>query len=253
MARINLLPWRAERRKQREREFFGMLGFAALGGVLLAVAIWFYYDRQITGQQERNGFLTAEIEKVKAQNKEIEELDRKKERLLARKRVIEELQANRSQMVHLFDSLVRTIPDGVVLTSLKQEGEVLTLEGRSQSNARVSAYMRNLEGSGWMTNPDLSIIEAKAEDKKAGSGATSKALPYVFNLKVKLANPNASDKAAEGGADPASANAQGQGAAPAAPATAAPAGTTATPAAQPADSAAPAPAPAAKPQAGAAS
>ena len=84
MARINLLPWRAERRKQREREFFGMLGFAALGGVLLAVAIWFYYDRQITGQQERNGFLTAEIEKVKAQNKEIEELDRKKERLLAR-------------------------------------------------------------------------------------------------------------------------------------------------------------------------
>jgi len=262
MARINLLPWRAERRKQREREFFGMLGFAALGGVLLAVLIWFYYDRQVTGQQERNDFLTAEIQKVKAQNKEIEELDRKKERLLARKRVIEELQANRSQMVHLFDSLVRTIPDGVVLTSLKQEGEVLTLEGRSQSNARVSAYMRNLEGSGWMTNPDLSIIEAKAEekDKKPGSVASSKALPYMFKLKVKLANPSASDNAAEGGVDPASATAQGQaqGTAPAVPATAVPAtatpaGAPATPAAKPADSAAPAPAPAAKPQAGAAS
>jgi len=262
MARINLLPWRAERRKQREREFFGMLGFAALGGVLLAVAIWFYYDRQITGQQERNQFLTAEIEKVKAQNKEIEELDKKKERLLARKRVIEELQANRSQMVHLFDSLVRTIPDGVVLTSLKQEGEVLTLEGRSQSNARVSAYMRNLEGSGWMTSPDLSIIEAKAEEKKTGNVADSKALPYVFNLKVKLANPNASDKAAEGGVDPASATAQAPvagatPAAPAAPAAASPAAAPATPAAQPANSAAPAAAPAtapaAKPQAGAAS
>src|SRR5689334_10061172 len=125
MARINLLPWRAERRKQREREFYGMLGFAALGGVLLSLLIWFYYDRQISGQQDRNAFLTAEIEKVKAQNKEIDELDKKKDRLLARKKVIEELQANRSQMVHLFDSLVRTIPDGVVLTSLKQEGEVL--------------------------------------------------------------------------------------------------------------------------------
>ena len=103
--------------------------------------------------------------KVDAQINEIEELDKKKAKLLARKEVIEQLQANRSQMVHLFDSLVRTIPDGVVLTSIKQEGEKLTLEGRSQSNARVSTYMRNLEGSGWMTKPDLSIIEAKGDDK----------------------------------------------------------------------------------------
>jgi len=266
MARINLLPWRAERRKQREREFYGMLGFAALGGVVLSMLIWFYYDRQISGQQDRNSFLTAEIEKVKAQNKEIDELDKKKDRLLARKKVIEELQANRSQMVHLFDSLVRTIPDGVVLTSLKQEGEILTLEGRSQSNARVSAYMRNLESSGWMTNPDLSIIEAKAEEKdKAKPAVDAKALPYVFNLKVKLANPSATNKEGEAAnAAPAQAGAQpAAAAAPAsasAPAVAAPAGTpTTTPAntpansaAKPADSATPA-APAAKPQAGAAS
>lgn len=158
MARINLLPWRAERRKAREREFYSMLGFAALGGVLLSALIWFYYDAQISGQTERNAFLTTEIDKVKAQNEEIKELDKKKDRLLARKKVIEELQANRSQMVHLFDSLVRTIPDGVALTNIKQDGDILTLEGRSQSNARVSAYMRNLESSGWMTNPDLSII-----------------------------------------------------------------------------------------------
>src|SRR5690606_10271866 len=111
-----------------------------------------------------------------------EELDKQKARLLARKEVIEQLQANRSQMVHLFDSLVRTIPDGVVLTSIKQEGEKLTLEGLSQSNARVSTYMRNLEGSGWMTRPELSIIEAR------GSG---KGLPYAFSLTVTLANPNA--------------------------------------------------------------
>jgi len=262
MARINLLPWRAERRKQREREFYGMLGFAALAGVLLSMLIWFYYDRQISGQQDRNAFLTAEIEKVKAQNKEIDELDKKKDRLLARKKVIEELQANRSQMVHLFDSLVRTIPDGVVLTSLKQEGEVLTLEGRSQSNARVSAYMRNLESSGWMTNPDLSIIEAKAEEKDKNKPAVdTKALPYVFNLKVKLANPSAANK--EGEAATATTGPAQAGAQPAAPAAAVPAsGVTApvvspatppaNPAAKPADSATPA-APAAKPQAGAAS
>ncbi|HEL3180172.1 TPA: PilN domain-containing protein [Stenotrophomonas maltophilia] len=190
MARINLLPWRAERRKQRQREFYAMLGMAAIGGLLLSLLIWFYYDRQVSGQMDRNAYLSAEIEKVKEQNKEIDRLDAQKERLLARKKVIEELQAKRSQMVHLFDALVRTIPDGVVLTALKQEGDVLTLEGRTQSNARVSAYMRNLDTSGWMTNPELSIIEArepeKDKDGKTGPVTDIKALPYVFVVKVKL-------------------------------------------------------------------
>ncbi len=190
MARINLLPWRAERRKQREREFYGMLGFAAIAGIVLSMLVWFHYDRQVSGQMERNAFLQAEIDAVKEQNKEIDRLDRQKDRLLARKKVIEELQAKRSQMVHLFDSLVRTIPDGVVLTALKQEGDILTLEGRTQSNARVSAYMRNLEGSGWMTNPELSIIEAKAQEKDAaGANLDTKSLPYVFILKVQLPAP----------------------------------------------------------------
>ncbi|WP_448134306.1 PilN domain-containing protein [Stenotrophomonas rhizophila] len=189
MARINLLPWRAERRKQRQRDFYGMLGFAAIGGLLLSLMIWFYYDRQVSGQGERNAFLQAEIDKVKEQNKEIDRLDRQKERLLARKKVIEELQAKRSQMVHLFDALVRTIPDGVVLTALKQEGDILTLQGRTQSNARVSAYMRNLESSGWMSKPELSVIEAKKpEDGKDTPGALTdiSALPYMFEVKVTL-------------------------------------------------------------------
>ena len=175
MARINLLPWRAERRKQRQREFYAMLGLTAFGGLLLSLMIWFYYDRQVSGQGERNTFLQAEIDKVKLQNKEIDRLDSQKDRLLARKAVIEELQSKRSQMVHLFDALVRTIPDGVVLTALKQEGDVLTLEGRTQSNARVSAYMRNLETSGWMTNPELSIIEARDPEKEK----EAKALPLA--------------------------------------------------------------------------
>jgi type IV pilus assembly protein PilN len=192
MAKINLLPWRAERRAQRQREFYAMLGIAAIAGVVLSFLLWLHYDRQVSGQQARNQFLEAEIKKVEAQNEQIKELDRQKDRLLARKKVIEELQANRSQMVHLFDSLVRTVPDGLALANIKQEGEVLTLQGRAQSNARVSTYMRNLESSGWMTKPDLSIIEAKPEDGKTPlASSQSRELPYAFTLQVRLANPNA--------------------------------------------------------------
>jgi len=232
MARINLLPWRAERRKQRQREFYTMLGFAALSGVVLSGLLWFFYSQQISGQQERNAFLESEIAKVKEQNKEIERLDKQKDRLLARKRVIEELQGKRSQMVHLFDSLVRTIPDGVVLTALKQEGETLTLEGRTQSNARVSAYMRNLESSGWMSNPELTIIEARAQE--AGSKVVDvKSLPYVFTLKVQLPAPGeTANQQAEVVAAPAAAaaTAPAEVSAPAA----APAPTSATPPTAPA-------------------
>ena len=261
MARINLLPWRAERRVQRQREFYVMLAAAAVAGLLLSFLLWFHYDRQVAGQTERNEFLKAEIAKVQAQNKEIERLDEQKRRLLARKDVIEKLQANRSQMVHLFDSLVRTIPDGVTLASIKQEGDILTLEGNAQSNARVSAYMRNLEVSGWMTKPDLSIIEVKKDEKAPTAAAgISRTLPYSFSLKVQLANPNAAT--AEGAVpmdpsavDPAAAAIPADAAAApaatpaAAPAAADPAATSsgAPPAAAPAPAATPAGAPAAQP------
>jgi type IV pilus assembly protein PilN len=216
MARINLLPWRAERRKHRQKEFLTMLGLSAAAAAFLAFLIISYYSAQISGQNDRNAYLQDQIAKVDLQIKEIDALDEKKRRLLARKEVIEQLQANRSQMVHLFDSLVRTIPDGVILTSLKQEGDKLTIEGRSQSNARVSSYMRTLESSGWMTNPDLSIIEAKAGDP---------GLPYAFTLNVLLANPNA----------PKDLNGDGKPDVPAPGGTAAPAGATppATPAPTP--------------------
>ena len=182
MARINLLPWRAERRKQRQKEFAAMVGASAVVAVVLAFALVSYYNAQISGQEERNTFLRAQITQVDAQIAEIQALDDKKSKLLARKEVIEQLQANRSKMVHLFDSLVRTIPDGVVLTSVQQEGDKLTLTGRSQSNARVSTYMRMLENAGWMTKPELSILEAR--DGEPG-------MPYTFTLSVMLANPNA--------------------------------------------------------------
>lgn len=180
MAKINLLPWRAERRKARQKEFYGMLGAAAGIAVVLAFGVMKFYDAKIDNQNARNNRLTQEIKQLDAAIKEIEALDRKKAELLARKAVIEQLQANRSQMVHLFDELVRTIPDGVRLNAIQQNGEELTLTGVAQSNARVASYMRALEGSGWMANPDVSVIEAK------GSEA---AMPFQFSLKVKLIKP----------------------------------------------------------------
>jgi type IV pilus assembly protein PilN len=209
MARINLLPWRAERRKLRQKEFVSMLGLAAIVAVLVSFLIVMYFNGQLEGQQNRNAYLREQIVIVDKQILEIEELDKKKANLLARKQVIEQLQASRSQMVHLFDELVRTIPEGVRLSSIKQSGQTLTLEGLAQSNARVSSYMRNLEESGWMSNPDLTIIETKGNDK---------GLPNVFSMKVTLKSPATPEEEEAAAAAAAAASA----AAPAAPAAAAP-------------------------------
>jgi type IV pilus assembly protein PilN len=190
MAKINLLPWRAERRKQRQQEFLTMLGVAGAVGLLISALIVVYYIGQIKGQNNRNAYLTEQISLLDKQIAEIAELDKKKAGLLRRKQVIEELQASRSQMVHLFDELARTIADGTQVTSLAQNGNDLTLLGRAQSNARVSSYMRNLEASGWMENPDLDIIELRGSDP---------GLPNEFSLRVKLKSPD-QDKPAAGAA-----------------------------------------------------
>jgi type IV pilus assembly protein PilN len=180
MAKINLLPWRAERRKLRQKEFYGMLGGAALAAVLIAFGVIQYFSHLVDTQNRRNAHLQTEIKALDVKIKEIEALDKKKAELLQRKQVIEQLQASRSQMVHLFDELVRTVPDGVRLNTIKQSGQQLSLVGVAQSNARVSSYIRALEGSGWMNSPDLSVIEAKGAEK---------AMPFAFSLKVNLTQP----------------------------------------------------------------
>ena len=181
MAKINLLPWRLERRKLKQKEFITMLVVAAAIAVGLSILIVLYYNGQISGQEGRNNYLTTQIATIDKEIEQIKDLDKKKADLLSRKKAIECLQGRRSLMVHLFDDLVRTIPDGVKLISLEQDGSKLTINGNSQSNARVSAYMRNLQVSGWMSQPELTIIEAKGGDK---------GLPYQFTLITSIGNPN---------------------------------------------------------------
>lgn len=199
MVRINLLPWREARRKQRQQEFYLMMGAAVGAGVLASLLIWSYLNGQITGQQDRNAFLEGEIKKVEAQITDIKQLKDKHQALLARKEVIEKLQGDRYKMVHLFDALMRTVPDGLVLTGLKQDGEQMTLMGRAQSNARVASYMRNLESAGWMKNPQVTVIEATqpqgtaatpADQNALPAGSAAALLPYMFTMTVTLANPN---------------------------------------------------------------
>ncbi len=193
MARINLLPWREERRKQRQQEFYAILGVVAMAAVGILVLVTLFLKSQIDLQTERNTRLKQEITVLDGRIKKIEELEKTRARLLQRKAIIEELQASRSQMVHLFDQLVRTIPDGVRLNSIKQSGSVLTLEGSAQSNARVSAYMRSLDASPWMKDPDLQIV--RADDGNADAR-------YDFILRITLQNPNQAEQDDGTGAEP---------------------------------------------------
>lgn len=159
MARINLLPWREERRRERTQQFVVMLGVAAVVAVLVSFGGKLFMDDWLEYQQSRNSYLEAQIAEMDRKIREIEKLEETRARLLARKEIIEELQRSRSEMVHLFDELARTIPDGVYLTSIGQSGSTLTLDGVAESSARVSAYMRNIEASEWIHRPVLQVVE----------------------------------------------------------------------------------------------
>lgn len=201
MAKINLLPWRTELRRQREREFYIMLGSAAVAAVL-AWLLWGYWNGlRIDDQDGRNKYLSAEIVKLDDKLKEIKSLEAKREKLIQQQKIIEKLQATRSQMVHLFDELVNTIPEGVRLTSMKQAGDVLTLLGVAQANGNVAAYMTSLDKSHWLKGSDLQQTEVKGNDQRNR---------YEFGLTVKMISP-------EQVAAAASQQAPGTGTPPAAP------------------------------------
>jgi type IV pilus assembly protein PilN len=184
MAHINLLPWRTERRKQREREFFMQLGAAAVAAVLVVLVWYGWMDGRISSQNDRNTYLQGEIKQLDERITKIKDLEKVRESLLARKQIIEQLQANRSQMVHLFDELVKTIPASARLNGLKQTGDSMTLDGVAQSNASVAEYMRNIESSQWMGHADLRKTENTHGDSR---------LPYAFGLDVALSRPKSDD------------------------------------------------------------
>jgi type IV pilus assembly protein PilN len=161
MPRINLLPWRDQQRRERKLAFFVALGGAALGALIAAFAGYLLFKSMISSQEQRNDRLRAEIKTVDRQIEEINDLETQKQRFIARMQVIEKLQRSRSEVVHLFDEVARTIPDGTYLTAFKQDGKQLKFEGVAQSSTRVSTFMRNISGSQWMKDPELEVVESK--------------------------------------------------------------------------------------------
>jgi type IV pilus assembly protein PilN len=171
-ARINLLPHRAERRKRAKQHFAIVSGGTAVVGALIVLLIHGYYAERISVQESRNAFLKSEMAKLDKEIAEINKLRDEIAALLARKQVIETLQADRAQTVHLLDELVKQMPEGVFLKSVKQAGSRVQLLGYAQSNARVSTLMRNIESSRWLGSPELIEVKAAPLDKKKVSEFT---------------------------------------------------------------------------------
>lgn len=185
MYHLNLLPWREARRVKRQRQFVVLSVATGLGAFALVLLTSWYFSGQIDNQQQRNRILTAEITKLDQQIVTIEELKQERQRLLSRKSVIEELQINRTLMVHLFDELATTVPEGLRLTRVQQQGSNLVIEGMTQSNARVSSYLRAIEASEWLHDPELIIIEEEDD--------ATPDQPYNFRVRARLGSPNEVD------------------------------------------------------------
>lgn len=160
MAKINLLPWREERRKQLTQEFARQAVLVAILAALVGGYGWYHVQGLIEDQKSRNEFLQDEIAKLEENIRTIRNIEEQREELLARMDIIQDLQQRRPQIVHLFTQLADTLPDGIYLRTIEQQGDDLTVEGRADSNSRVSNYMRNLSKSPWLKNPSLNVIES---------------------------------------------------------------------------------------------
>jgi type IV pilus assembly protein PilN len=171
MPRINLLPWRDEQRRERKLAFLVALGGGTIAAAVVAFAAYLLMGSMVDAQQRRNEMLRAEIKHLDKQIEEINDLEGAKQKFIARMEIIEKLQRSRPQIVHLFDEIVRALPDGVYLTSVKQTDKRLKFEGVAQSSTRVSAFMRNIDGSEWLKNPELEVVET-AKGKAPGSSFT---------------------------------------------------------------------------------
>ncbi|MSQ68010.1 MAG: pilus assembly protein PilN [Gammaproteobacteria bacterium] len=181
MARINLLPWRIELKRQRRLEYFSIIGVSMGLTLALLIAVHLGYADRIAYQNERNAFLQAETQKLDKQIAEIQELEKEKRRLVARTKAIEGLQSSRPLVVHILDELVGALPDGVNLTEITQTGASFEIKGVAESNARVSSFMRNIEKSPWLTEPQLEIIQSADESGRRVAN---------FTLRLQQRTPN---------------------------------------------------------------
>jgi type IV pilus assembly protein PilN len=171
MPRINLLPWREEQRKERKLKFGIALGAACVLSFLVAGATYLMFNAAIESQRQRNERLQLEIKQLDKQIEEINNLETSKQNFVARMDIIEKLQRSRPEIVHVFDEIVRTLPEGVYLTSVKQTDKRLRFDGVAQSSTRVSTFMRNIDGSDWLQHAELVVIAA-AKNQSAGSSFT---------------------------------------------------------------------------------
>src|ERR1700736_359270 len=169
MPRINLLPGREGQRKDRKLAFLVALGVAAIAAGVASFAAYLLYGSMIESQQHRNDQLRAEIRTLDKQIEEINDLETAKQRFIARMDIIEKLQRSRPEIVHVFEEIVRTLPEGVYLTAVKQTDKRLKFEGVAQSSTRVSSFMRNLDGSQWLRNPELEVVQTS---KTSGPGSS---------------------------------------------------------------------------------
>lgn len=193
MIRINLLPHREEKRKQRKAAFVRMLVLSALAGGAVVLAGSGFLAAQIANQTQRNEFIKAENAKLDAQIKEIATLKQEIEALKARQQAVEDLQSDRNQPVYLMDELVKQVPEGIYLRSFKQEGQRVALNGYAQSNERVSELLRNLgNNSPWLERPDLIEIRATS----AGQGRDAKRV-FEFTVNVGIKRPRDKEQAAQ--------------------------------------------------------
>ncbi|MGO8857784.1 MAG: PilN domain-containing protein [Steroidobacteraceae bacterium] len=182
MPRINLLPWRELERKVRRREFMVAAGAAVFAAGVFVLGGKLVYSSWTDAQIEKNNLLKKEIVKLDAQIADIQDLENRKQRLVARMEIIERLQRKRPEIVHLFDELVRTVPEGVYLTQIKENGNKLEIHGVAQSSTRVSTFMRNIDGSMWMDNPQLQVVESAQNSPTGGSSFTLTADAVGVNL-----------------------------------------------------------------------
>lgn len=172
MARINLLPWREELNKQKQREFAFISGGSVLIACLVVLLSHLHINGMIDNQNQRNNYLQSEIDLLNKRIGRIKELEKMKGDLLARMNVIQELQSSRPESVHLMDEMVRTLPDGVYLNAFNQKGRNLTMKGVAQSNARVSDYMRSIEDSAWFDGPRLDQIKSSVAKRRRNANFT---------------------------------------------------------------------------------